>query len=463
MRPWWSTSPRGLLPSAIVAPRLAALALLIAATGCSFRVGYDEPPSCNGPACAADARIGPDGSPVDTGADAAPAGGPGCGSLQLLRDDFANGSRDVRWSWPTGGAEVAEADGRVEIRLAAGTGEAWGTQESSFRYDFRDSELGVEVVRTGGRVTWMRVRDSVGRGPSLAVEAGHLQAITRDGGVETIRREVPYDAAAHRHWRLRHRNGEVLWDTSADGASWTALHGQAVTMDPTAVHAELGMSGRQATDSQAWFESVNATARAAPGPCAASTVGDDFDDGVVGGFWYAFRSEGDCTASEVDGHAALTFRGSAFAFCSFQGSELISLEDSALSFELVDAPAGGTTLDSFVALYTAARVDPTWSTSTRLELHVIDGEAIMKTVIDDATRFEQRTGYDPIAHRFWRFREAAGTTFWETSPDGAAWTIRASEPTRIDLGTAWLGLSGAQYAPGAATARTIRYDNVNRR
>jgi hypothetical protein len=462
VRPPWGDRARGLLPCGIVGLRLAALALLVAATGCSFRLGYDEPPSCSGPSCAPPDALspGPDGDPSRP--DAAVTGGPGCGSLQLLRDDFANDSRDVRWNWPTSGAAVTEASGRVEISLAAGTGEAWGTQESSFRYDFTGSELGAEVARTGGRVTWLRVRDGVGRGPSLAVEAGQLQAITRDGGIETVRDEVTYDPGTHRHWRLRHQGGDVHWETSPDGATWALLHRQAVTMDPTAVHAEMGMSGRLPTDSQAWFESVNATAAVAPGPCPASAVRDDFDDGVVDGFWYAFRSEGDCTASEVGGQAALTFRGSAFAFCAFQGSELLSLRDSHFSFELVEAPAGGTTLDTFIAVYTAARVDPIWSTSTRLELHVIDGEAIMKTVVDDATTFEQRSTYQPVAHRFWRFRETAGTTFWETSSDGAAWTVRASEPTQLDLGTAWIGLSGAQYAPGSATARTIRYDNVNR-
>jgi hypothetical protein len=37
--------------------------------------------------------------------------------------------------------------------------------------------------------------------------------------------------------------------------------------------------------------------------------------------------------------------------------------------------------------------------------------------------------YDPIQHRFWRLRERAGTTYFETSPDGAAFAVLHETPT----------------------------------
>ncbi|GAA2929827.1 hypothetical protein [Streptomyces enissocaesilis] len=37
--------------------------------------------------------------------------------------------------------------------------------------------------------------------------------------------------------------------------------------------------------------------------------------------------------------------------------------------------------------------------------------------------------YDPVAHAWLRLREDAGTLYWETSPDGMAWTVRRTAAT----------------------------------
>ena len=80
---------------------------------------------------------------------APPAGEPGCSGLHLLRDDFADGRRDFLWNLFNTGAELAEVNGRMEARFAAGSADDSAAIESGFRYDFRNSELSAEVrVRT---------------------------------------------------------------------------------------------------------------------------------------------------------------------------------------------------------------------------------------------------------------------------------------------------------------------------
>ncbi len=70
--------------------------------------------------------------------------------------------------------------------------------------------------------------------------------------------------------------------------------------------------------------------------------------------------------------------------------------------------------------------------------------------------------FDPILHRFWRMREQAGSFYWETSPDGMAWTIRSQTPTSTLAPVDYVYflidvyVSGAQMNPGEA-----RYDNLN--
>ncbi|MBK9261610.1 MAG: hypothetical protein IPM54_17615 [Polyangiaceae bacterium] len=66
------------------------------------------------------------------------------------------------------------------------------------------------------------------------------------------------------------------------------------------------------------------------------------------------------------------------------------------------------------------------------------------------------------SHRFWQFRESGGDTYFETSPDGQNWAIRAQTPTAdlfpVDLVQVALG-GGA--AAGQASPGEVRFDKLN--
>ncbi|MEU4133654.1 hypothetical protein [Streptomyces wuyuanensis] len=48
--------------------------------------------------------------------------------------------------------------------------------------------------------------------------------------------------------------------------------------------------------------------------------------------------------------------------------------------------------------------------------------------------------YDPVAHAWLRLREDAGSLFWESSPDGAAWTV-----LRTAASPAWAAQSNLSF------------------
>ncbi|MFJ4974207.1 hypothetical protein ACIP6X_02450 [Streptomyces coeruleorubidus] len=48
--------------------------------------------------------------------------------------------------------------------------------------------------------------------------------------------------------------------------------------------------------------------------------------------------------------------------------------------------------------------------------------------------------YDPVAHAWLRLREDAGALYWETSPDGRAWTVRRTAASPVWAGQADLSL-----------------------
>ena len=60
--------------------------------------------------------------------------------------------------------------------------------------------------------------------------------------------------------------------------------------------------------------------------------------------------------------------------------------------------------------------------------------------------------YNATTHRWWRIREDAGTTYWDTSSDGLTWTNRASNANPITLTALTMQFAAVSF--GADTALT---------
>ena len=58
-------------------------------------------------------------------------------------------------------------------------------------------------------------------------------------GVWTDGPALTYDAAAHAWWRIRHAAGNVVWETSADGLTWTNRWSVATPFPVTALSAYM--------------------------------------------------------------------------------------------------------------------------------------------------------------------------------------------------------------------------------
>ena len=69
--------------------------------------------------------------------------------------------------------------------------------------------------------------------------------------------------------------------------------------------------------------------------------------------------------------------------------------------------------------------------------------------------------YDPVLHAHWRMRESAGTFYFETSPDGTGWTVRAQTASSALLPLELLNLELGSYyeTPGANPGRA-RFDEL---
>ena len=68
--------------------------------------------------------------------------------------------------------------------------------------------------------------------------------------------------------------------------------------------------------------------------------------------------------------------------------------------------------------------------------------------------------YDPVAHEWWRIREAGSKVYFETSPDGLAWKEVQNVPTPADIKAMKVGLG---LVPGSAPSGPLetQFDDLD--
>ena len=392
---------------------------------------------------------------------------PTCGGLHALRDTF-DGAPNFRWGpRASAGAEAVRANGRLELRLPGGMGAAESWYYSSAILDFRASQIAVEVQRIGGQHTRLEVREGIAidrfnapyhprnSGVALAVDRGTLQALTVTGMDASVLATAPYDAAAHRFWRLREQAGTIFWETSPDRTTWTTLHRAPATFDTTHVWPRFLAEGRQANDSAAWFDDLNVGASDAPGLCGASELRDDFDESTLSWDWRPYNGGGACSVDAANGHAEVRFPNEVgLSYCALESTTPFDLEEDAITVELQGVPA-------HPQFRTEIRLDDQlFETNVRV---TIQGGSVTMNVdrgMDD-TVFGATIPYDAVAHRFWRIRESAQRTYFETSPDGRAWRVQAETDTVARVRGMGLRVAGLNPYMLEVGEQVLRIGSVN--
>ncbi|MCA9625598.1 MAG: hypothetical protein KC731_41535 [Myxococcales bacterium] len=77
-----------------------------------------------------------------------------------------------------------------------------------------------------------------------------------------------------------------------------------------------------------------------------------------------------------------------------------------------------------------------------------------------ATQVLSSQSYDPVAHRHLRFREEAGTIYFEASPDGGAWEALATGEVGSDLPMNRVAVNMGYYGTPSTVDRLMVVDNL---
>ncbi|MEU9050161.1 hypothetical protein AB0D37_07110 [Streptomyces sp. NPDC048384] len=133
------------------------------------------------------------------------------------------------------------------------------------------------------------------------------------------------------------------------------------------------------------------------------------------------------------------------------------MANSTHHFEVVNLPTGGVGTN-FSAIVLGPVDDGTF---IRTKYDVASGNLTFENCVGYFDPAPTTLAYDSVAHRWWRFREAAGTFYWETSPNAATWTVRrnVTTPQWLKFGTLRTNFEG--YADTGSTTTPAEVDNVN--
>ena len=442
------------------------LLFVLGATACTFHASYDgthyqcgADGSCPaGQMCFTGVCIAatdpPDGS---TSADATPGspdatpGAPDaamaqapCGAVTALRDDFSTNRDGTYWSsWSQSATNATVTGGYLSLQIGANGSDQGAGYDSAYYYDFTDAEARVTVTSVADLETILEVRDPNGAKLQLVDDSGQLWA--REFGTASAgdHAHVAYDPNVHKQWRLRETAGTTYWEWSTDGSAWNTLWSEADPIAPQHVLVLLAADGNG--PSEARFDDLN-TATVDPGLCGSSTIMDDFPGTAFAPQW-DWWNDNHTTIAVTGGGAVITTDGTSGEWAGFQSKHLLDLVGDSFYADASNVEQEGGFVSWLDALVPG-------DGSTYLEFSV-EGSTLYLLQTINGTNVNQKTlTYDPVAHKYWRFRADATTAYWDTSPDEVTWTQQFSAATKLDPSAVQFVFGGGEYqAVGAGLTR----------
>jgi hypothetical protein len=182
-----------------------------------------------------------------------------------------------------------------------------------------------------------------------------------------------------------------------------------------------------------------------------SALADDFDDNIIDAVKWpnSFGIHG-----EVGGRARVSCDTGFNAYSSAAG---YTLANSSVHLRGFPPAAGGASTEAWAQVLIKSG---TGGTDLGFELRALTGQLVM---------FSRAGFFDPAAlaipysapdHAWLRVREAGGTIYWDTSPDGLTWTNRRSLAS-----PAWVGDANIEFQLIAHRSDGVtdfaEFDNVN--
>jgi Big-like domain-containing protein/IPT/TIG domain-containing protein len=356
-------------------------------------------------------------------------------------DDFNDNSLDLaKWFIQTPGSAATVTEQSQQLRITLPTNVAtYNGVGSNATYDMRGGTAQVELVQSVSQAgfveNFMTVQLDAQNYLMIQTGAGNLLMRSMVNGAND-QLSVPYDAVAHRFWRIRHSLGTntVSFETSPDGAVWTSRKTVTAGFSLTSVRFNL-FAGAYATGNPTPgaaiyndFQFIADPSSGTPPPIFS----DDFNDNSLDTTKW---DPNNLFSGFVDTSVPISEMNQRFEigplFTNVSGSHYrgirsvntYNLTDAYAYVELVQAPSVATAAD---AMFTVGK-----DVDNYYRLYVSAGNLFGQRKIGGTKTTLFTIPYEPTNHRFLRIRDTSGNVSLDTAPsnNGApgAWVQRYTE------------------------------------
>ena len=175
-------------------------------------------------------------------------------SISTLKDNFNDNSLSALWTDVSDvGAVVSETGGRLTFTPDT-IAENYAIVDSATTYDLTASVFTLRLVQyldagTNREAAFLLKLDASNRLYWYISSAGNIQCRKTVGGTDASEDySTTYVAATHAWLRIRESSGNILWDSSTDGITWTNRASLATPFAITALTAELSCGVYTALD-----------------------------------------------------------------------------------------------------------------------------------------------------------------------------------------------------------------------
>lgn len=347
--------------------------------------------------------------------------------LDTLRDTFDDAVIDpVKWpdSYDPGG--YTQTGGRARVTCATN----YNGYASASAYTLEKSQARCQLFppADGGATAeaWAQLLiTSATPGTDAIIEVnaatGILGMQVRVGYFDAVAAALPYDPVAHAWVRIRETGGNLLWQTSADGLTWTTRRTAAspAWVADADLQVQLLAHRDGGTDDFAEFDNFNVN----PATPFASLADDFSSPAVDTAKWPDNYNEapGGAMPDQPAGRARVPCDTD---FAAYASAAIYTLASSRAAVQIVPPAVGGATGSVFCQLLIISDVA---GTQIVFEIDVSTNLLLMAVHVDFNDENPGTLPYDPAQHAWLRISETGGLLRWETSPDGRAWTTQHTE------------------------------------
>jgi hypothetical protein len=182
------------------------------------------------------------------------------------------------------------------------------------------------------------------------------------------------------------------------------------------------------------------------------TLTDPFDQNTLNGTKWSQFTGGSATMGYNSTGATMTYPASTTSSTDgdISSNSSYDLTDSYALLQVLSTTSNAN-CDNTLRLYNG---------NNRLQIQK-EGTTLyfQKVVAGSQTNIASVT-YNATTHKWWRIRESSGTTYWETSPDGIAWTVQTSQATPITVTALSVLIAGTAFGT-ASSPGTFKWNNFN--